>query len=153
VLATDERQHPLPHLRNFCVRVNPAYASQPSCTRNSLEGSESYLDRLLSDSTHSHTQLGGLQPGPQSPLSLPLLSGVCNARRIHSGRAISAGIFEQSMGARNRVGIGLSYRIATLHGLPEWIPWNRFLGSVKVLKTRLSSISVARKERLYSGIS
>ncbi len=29
--------------------------------------------------------------------------------------ADSAGIFEQSMGARNRVGIGLSYRPARLH--------------------------------------
>jgi hypothetical protein len=39
---------------------------------------------------------------------------------------ICAGIFKQSMGARNR---GLSYR---LHRLAELIPWNRFLGSVKV---------------------
>jgi hypothetical protein len=35
---------------------------------------------------------------------------------------ISAGIFKQSMGARNRVGIGLSYRPARLHRL-----WERFL--------------------------
>jgi hypothetical protein len=38
-----------------------------------------------------------------------------------------AGIFKQSMGVRNRVGIGLSYRPATLHRLAELIPWNRFL--------------------------
>jgi hypothetical protein len=30
---------------------------------------------------------------------------------------ISAGIFKQAMGARNRVGIGLSYRPARLHRL------------------------------------
>ncbi len=69
-----------------------------------------------------------------------------------------AEILEQSMGARNRVGIGLSYRPARLHRLEEsillwllkftkfgfrlhrladWIPWNRFLGSLKVLKHRL----------------
>jgi hypothetical protein len=35
-----------------------------------------------------------------------------------------AGIFKPSMGARNQVGTGLSYRII--------IPWNRFLGSIKV---------------------
>jgi hypothetical protein len=44
----------------------------------------------------------------------------------------SAGIFEQSMVARNRVGIGLSFRPARLHRLTESIPWNRFLGSLKV---------------------
>jgi len=42
------------------------------------------------------------------------------------------GIFKQSMGARNRVGIGLSYRPARLHRLAELIPWNRFLGSINV---------------------
>jgi hypothetical protein len=35
---------------------------------------------------------------------------------------LSAGIFEQSMGARNRVGIGLSYRPAMLHKLAGSIP-------------------------------
>jgi hypothetical protein len=42
------------------------------------------------------------------------------------------GILEQSMGARNRVGIGLSYRAV------GYIGWrNRFLGSLKVLKCHL----------------
>jgi hypothetical protein len=40
------------------------------------------------------------------------------------------------MGARNRIGIGLSYRPARLHRLAELIPWNRFLGSLKVKKIR-----------------
>jgi hypothetical protein len=39
--------------------------------------------------------------------------------------------FKQSMGARNRIGIGLSYRSARLHSLAESVPWNRFLGSLK----------------------
>ncbi len=45
-----------------------------------------------------------------------------------------AGILEQSMEARNRVGIGLSLscRPARLHRLAESIPWNRFLGFLKV---------------------
>jgi hypothetical protein len=43
-----------------------------------------------------------------------------------------AGIFKESMGARNRGGIGLSYRPAGLHRLAEFIPWNRFLGSINV---------------------
>jgi hypothetical protein len=41
----------------------------------------------------------------------------------------SAGIFEQSLGAGNRVEIGLSYRPARIHRLAESIPWNPFLGS------------------------
>jgi hypothetical protein len=43
----------------------------------------------------------------------------------------SAGIFKQSMGARNREGLGLSYRPARLCSLAELVPWNRFLGSLK----------------------
>jgi hypothetical protein len=35
-------------------------------------------------------------------------------------------------GARNRVGMGLSYRPARLHRLAELIPLNQFLGSIKV---------------------
>ncbi len=42
-----------------------------------------------------------------------------------------AGIFKQSTGARNRVGIGLSYRPVRIHRLAELIPWNRFLGLPK----------------------
>ncbi len=37
-----------------------------------------------------------------------------------------AGIFKESMGARNLGGRGLSYRPARLHRLAEFIPWNRF---------------------------
>jgi hypothetical protein len=47
-------------------------------------------------------------------------------------------IRKQSMGARNRVGIGLSYRPARLHSLAELVLWNRFLGSLKVYKFGLS---------------
>jgi hypothetical protein len=43
-----------------------------------------------------------------------------------------AEIFEESMGARNRGGIGLSDRPARLHRLAEFIPRNRFLGSINV---------------------
>jgi hypothetical protein len=43
-------------------------------------------------------------------------------------------LFNNLLGARNRLGIGLSYRPARLHGLAELIPWNRFLGSLKVHK-------------------
>jgi hypothetical protein len=42
----------------------------------------------------------------------------------------SAGIFKQSMGARNQVGIGLSYHPTILHSLAELVPRHRFLGSL-----------------------
>ncbi len=44
----------------------------------------------------------------------------------------SAGIFKQSVGVRNRLGIGLSYRTARPHSLVKLVPWNRFLVSLKV---------------------
>jgi hypothetical protein len=47
----------------------------------------------------------------------------------------NAGIFKQSMGARNRVGIRLSYRPARLHSLAEMVPWNRIY--IKYCKPRL----------------
>ncbi len=47
-------------------------------------------------------------------------------------RQVCAGNFKHSMGAMNRVGIGLSYRPARLHSLMELVRWNRFLGSLKV---------------------
>ncbi len=54
------------------------------------------------------------------------------------------GILEQSMGDRNRQGRGFSYRPARLFRLAESIPLNRFLGSLKVLKYRLSYCSVRK---------
>ncbi len=41
---------------------------------------------------------------------------------LYFSRDVCAGILEQSMGARNLVGIGLSYRPTTLHRLVESIP-------------------------------
>jgi hypothetical protein len=46
-------------------------------------------------------------------------------------------IFLHDSWARNQVGIVFSYRPARLHRLAESIPWNRFLGSIEVLKYRL----------------
>ncbi len=68
-----------------------------------------------------------------------------------------AGIFKQSMGARNRVGIGLSYQPARLHRLAESIPWNRFLGSIKDLKCELRAgifkKSMEARNRVGIGLS
>ncbi len=44
------------------------------------------------------------------------------ARRQETEDVSCAGIFKQSMGDGNRVGIGLSYRPARLHSLPEVVP-------------------------------
>jgi hypothetical protein len=49
-----------------------------------------------------------------------------------SNRLARAGIFKKSMGARYRGGIGLSYQPARPHRLAELMPWHRFLGSIKV---------------------
>jgi hypothetical protein len=55
------------------------------------------------------------------------------------------------MGSRNRVGIGLSYRLAGLHSLAELIRWNRFLGSINVLKFGLKQ--KLSKSAKFSGYS
>ncbi len=49
-----------------------------------------------------------------------------------SNRPARAGIFKEAMGARNRGGRGLLYRPARLHRLAEFIPWNRFRGPIHV---------------------
>ncbi len=50
-----------------------------------------------------------------------------------------AGIFKQSKGARNQVGIGLLYRPARLHMLAEFIPWNPFLGSINHKRLKIQA--------------
>ncbi len=57
-----------------------------------------------------------------------------------------AGIFEQSMGAKNLVGIVLSYLAARLHRLAELISWNQFLGSFKVLKFGLRRLETLHEK-------
>ena len=69
--------------------------------------------------------------------------------RMFYHREYSAKIFEHSMGARNPVGIGLSYRPSGLHMLAELIPWNRFFGSLKVQKPK-GCRKVAETETLWS---
>jgi hypothetical protein len=49
---------------------------------------------------------------------------VFNTYRLWDSRSGIFFIFKHSMGARNRVGIGLSYRPARLHRLAELMPWN-----------------------------
>ncbi len=74
--------------------------------------------------------------------SLPAPSGHTDSHTlgyIHLGREgggslTCAGILEQSTRARNRLGIGLFYWSAWLHGPAESIPWNRCQGPLKVLK-------------------
>ncbi len=58
------------------------------------------------------------------------------------------GIFKQSMGARNRRGIGLSYRPARLYGLAKFIPWSRFPGPWARIKKRAQS---PQSWKLYRG--
>ncbi len=55
-----------------------------------------------------------------------------NNNSVGMTHAARAGIFKQSMGVRNRIGIELSYQPARLHRLAEFIPRNRFMGSINV---------------------
>jgi hypothetical protein len=83
--------------------------------------------RLLT--TFLITKFVDLKCSPVITHSANLINLVSLGDYLNSHRA---GIFKQSMRARNRGGIGLSYRPAMLHRLAEFIPWNRFLGSIHV---------------------
>jgi hypothetical protein len=54
------------------------------------------------------------------------------------------------VGARNRIGIGLSYQPARVHRLAKLILWNRFLGPLKVYKFGLSPND---NKKAYSSLS
>ncbi len=71
---------------------------------------------------HSHAaqQVPLMPPGTLMPLN-----------RWQGFLILCAGILKQSMGARNRTGIGLSYRTSRLHSLTEFVPRHRFLGLLK----------------------
>jgi hypothetical protein len=58
----------------------------------------------------------------------------------------NAGIFKQYMRDRNRVGRWLSYRPETLHRLTELIPWDWFMGSLKVSKLGLRLVCYTEAE-------
>ncbi len=66
-----------------------------------------------------HLFCGG-EGGMSHPRVCALQVLVCRAEDL-----TRAGIFNQSMGARNRVGMGLSYQPARLHSEAELVPWNR----------------------------
>ncbi len=72
--------------------------------------------------------------------------GLIEVSAIHSDQGW-AGIFRQSMGARNRVGIGLLYQPARLHRLAEFIPWDRFLGSINVYEYGLWTVTDNAEEK------
>jgi hypothetical protein len=78
------------------------------------------------------------EPEISSSATFPSTLPVIHKKKFRP-QVLRAGIFKQSMGARNRVEIGLSYRPARLHRLAEFIPWNRFLGSINVEKYGLVS--------------
>jgi hypothetical protein len=86
---------------------------------------------LFYDATGHHSmQIMYLVPQWLTYKPCPVIYAICILyRTMCSHQQTSAGIFKQSMLARNRIGIRLSYRPARL---AELIPWNRFLGSLKV---------------------
>jgi hypothetical protein len=62
---------------------------------------------------------------------------------------ISAGILEQYIGDKNRVGIGFSYQPAKQHKLAESFHWNRSLGFLNVYKFGLCTDIQRRRERFF----
>ncbi len=60
------------------------------------------------------------------------------------------GILDNLWGPRNRLGLGLPHRPAGLQRLAESIAWNRFLGSLKVLKYRLQHRKAKQNTLVWS---
>ncbi len=86
-------------------------------TQGKLENKTSYLRRRVGGWVLYFICLSRHYKTLKAFWCLSLLSGKCS---FYSGMLLScAGILEQSMGARNRVGIGLSYRHASL----QYIAW------------------------------
>jgi hypothetical protein len=102
----------LPRLQTPALKAEHGF--RRVCARcHNLPQKENYYTNTICQSIN--------QPTSQSTsLSISILYGT------------SAGIIEQSMGAKNRVGIGLSYQPVRLHRLEVLIIWNRFLCSLKV---------------------
>jgi hypothetical protein len=73
-------------------------------------------------------------PFRQKTVKMPNLALIETKRITVRCKYYRAGIFNQSMGARKGVGMGMSYRPAStrLHSLSELVSWNRFLGSLIV---------------------
>ncbi len=59
------------------------------------------------------------------------------------------------MGARNRAGIGLSYRAARLHRLAEWIPLESIIGLLKILALIgvLLQVCAGQQTNSWGGLS
>ncbi len=102
------------------------------CTRNvsvSQSNRSVFYNRIRASSFHSVCSWNQALLGPHNR-KVNILLQLLGYSTI-SASVFCAGIFKQSMGARNRVGIGLSYQPARLHSMAELVPWIRFLGSLK----------------------
>ncbi len=82
-------------------------------------------------------------------------NGRMSGQRKTGQLGIWAGIFKQSMGSRNQVGIGLSYRPARLHRLAGIDSLESIPGLLKSLKIRalVSTLSTVRKEGLATSLN
>ncbi len=117
--------------------------SQFLCTHRQQAGQAAVLGRLSISMclwpgiriTYVKHWTNGKRIGKKTTLAWPCLFVlVPSVNTNHSASRVecSVGISKQFMGARNRVGTGLSYWPTRLHSLAELVPWNRFLGFLKV---------------------
>jgi hypothetical protein len=114
--------------------LGPAMCTRDRSYKSFLTGVREGAEQVLSNCQHAACHIcPSYEHFPLTPLFLErglysfLFSVHC--RKEYRSTEYSAGIFKQSMGARNRLGIGLSYRPARLHRLAElileidsWVP-------------------------------
>ncbi len=77
-----------------------------------------------------HSQRELVRRGPCRHLKLHQMGTCTVLSEREEGESPVLEFLNQSMEARNQVGMGLSYWPARLHRLAVLIPWNRFLSSL-----------------------
>ncbi len=121
-------------LRIFCAKTESFVHLKPKTDPRILRGSQVSVPRLTLRTCPTRfrswflpSSMNRFPPPPPYPVQK------CCLWSPAMGLGSGAGIYKQSMGARNRVGIG--YRPARLHRLAEFIPWK--LESIPGLYKRL----------------
>jgi hypothetical protein len=119
--------NPLSHLPGLAARIIFYFPSQKSAVTARLP-----LLLLLRGVSGGHCcrHVTPSPPAPPAHLSQGGVGGLASSRPAYGAILFSAGNLRPAMGARNQVGIGLSYRPASLCSLaPQFQTrfWNRFL--------------------------
>ncbi len=106
--------------------MQPAFSAPEHAAKSLAKPAQKYFTILF----YAHVMVCDEQRRPicQVPVPIIYVEEKYN-RHLEESTELE---FLKSMEARNRGGIGLSYRPARLHRLAEFIPWNQFRGPINI---------------------